>query len=41
MDGMSVHLWKNFNWRELMAAGVLSMPGNPGSAPTQTQSQSQ
>ena len=32
---------ENFNWRELMGAGVLSMPGNPGSAPTQTQSQSQ
>ena len=32
---------ENFNWRELMAPGVLSMPGNPGSAPTQTQSQSQ
>ena len=32
---------ENFNWRELMGAGVLSMPGNPGSAPTQTQSQNQ
>ena len=32
---------ENFNWRELMGAGVLSMPGNPGSAPTQIQSQSQ
>ena len=32
---------ENFNWRELMGAGVLSVPGNPGSAPTQTQSQSQ
>ena len=32
---------ENFNWRELMGAGVLSMPGSPGSAPTQTQSQNQ
>ena len=32
---------ENFNWRELMGAGVLLTPGNPGSAPTQTQSQSQ
>ena len=32
---------ENFNWRELMGAGVLSVPGNPGSTPTQTQSQSQ
>ena len=32
---------ENFSWRELMGAGVLLMPGNPGSAPTQTQSQSQ
>ena len=32
---------ENFSWRELMEAGVLSMPGNPGSTPTQTQSQSQ
>ena len=30
---------ENFNWRGLMGAGVLLMPGNPGSAPTQTQSQ--
>ena len=30
-----------FNWRELMGAGVLSMPGSPGSTPTQTQSQNQ
>ena len=32
---------ENFNWRELMGAGVLSTSGNPGSAPTQTQSKSQ
>ena len=32
---------ENFNWRELMGSGVLSTSGNPGSAPTQTQSQSQ
>ena len=32
---------ENFNWRELMGAGVLSMSGSPGSTPTQTQSQSQ
>ena len=32
---------ENFNWRELMGDGVLLMPGSPGSAPTQTQSQSQ
>ena len=32
---------ENFNWRELMGAGVLSTPGSPGSAPTQTQSQNQ
>ena len=30
---------ENFNWRELMGAGVLLTPGSPGSAPTQTQSQ--
>ena len=41
MDGMSVLTLENFSWRELMEAGVLSMPGNPGSAPTQTQSQGQ
>ena len=32
---------ENFNWRQLMGAGVLSTPGNPGSTPTQTQSQNQ
>ena len=32
---------ENFNWRELMGAGVLLMSGNPASAPTQTQSQNQ
>ena len=32
---------ENLSWRELMGAGVLSMPGSPGSAPTQTQSQNQ
>ena len=32
---------ENFNWRELMGAGVLSTPGSPGSAPTQTQNQNQ
>ena len=32
---------ENFNWRELMGAGDLLMPGNPGFAPTQTQSQNQ
>ena len=32
---------ENFNWRELKGAGVLLMPRNPGSTPTQTQSQSQ
>ena len=32
---------ENFNWKELMGAGVLSMPGNPGSPPTQMQSQNQ
>ena len=32
---------ENFNWRELMGAGVLLMPGSPGSTPTQTQSQNQ
>ena len=32
---------ENFNWRELMGAGVLLTPGSPGSAPTQTQSQNQ
>ena len=32
---------ENFNWRELKGAGVLWMPGSPGSAPTQTQSQNQ
>ena len=32
---------ENFNWRELMGAGVLSMPGSPGSAPTQSQSHNQ
>ena len=32
---------ENFNWRELMGAGVLSMLGSPGSTPTQTQSQNQ
>ena len=32
---------ENFSWRELMGAGVLSTPGSPGSAPTQTQSQNQ
>ena len=32
---------ENFNWRELMGAGVLLMPGSPGSASTQTQSQNQ
>ena len=32
---------ENFNWRELVEAGVLSMPGSPSSAPTQTQSQNQ
>ena len=32
---------ENFNWRELMAAGVLFMPGSPGSTPIQTQSQNQ
>ena len=32
---------ENFNWRELMGAGVLSTPGSPGSAPIQTQSQNQ
>ena len=32
---------ENFNWRELMGAGVLSMPGSPGSTPTQTQNQNQ
>ena len=32
---------ENFIWRELMGAGVLSTPGSPGSAPTQTQSQNQ
>ena len=32
---------ENFNWRELMGAGVLLMTGSPGSAPTQTQSQNQ
>ena len=32
---------ENFNWRELMGAGVLLMPGSPVSAPTQTQSQNQ
>ena len=26
---------ENFNWRELMTAGVLLMSGSPGSAPTQ------
>ena len=32
---------ENFNWRELMGAGVLSMSGGPGCAPTQIQSQNQ
>ena len=32
---------ENFNWRELMGAGVLSTPGSPGSAPTQIQNQNQ
>ena len=32
---------ENFNWRELMGAWGLSMTGNPGSTPTQTQSQNQ
>ena len=32
---------ENFNWRELMGAGVLSTCGNPGSTPRQTQSQNQ
>ena len=32
---------ENFNWREMMGAGVLLTSRNPGSAPTQTQSQSQ
>ena len=32
---------ENFNWRELMGAGVLSTPGSPGSTPTQTQNQNQ
>ena len=32
---------ENFNWRELMGPGVLSMPRNPGFVPTQTQCQSQ
>ena len=30
---------ENFNWRELMGAGVLSTPGSPGSASTQIQNQ--
>ena len=32
---------ENFNWGELMGAGILSTPGSPGSAPTQTQNQNQ
>ena len=32
---------ENFNWRELMGARVLLMPGSPGFAPTQTQIQNQ
>ena len=32
---------ENFNWRELMGAGVLLTPGSPGSAPTQIQNQNQ
>ena len=32
---------ENFNWRELKGAGVLLMPGSPGSTPTQTQNQNQ
>ena len=40
MDGMNVQLWKT-SIGEMMGAGVLSMPGSPGSAPTQTQSQNQ
>ena len=28
---------ENFNWRELMGAGVLLTPGSPSSAPTQIQ----
>ena len=32
---------ENFNWRDLVAAGVLSTPGSPGSTPTQTQNQNQ
>ena len=32
---------ENFNWRELIGAGILLMPGNPGSTPIQTQSQNQ
>ena len=32
---------ENFNWRDLMGAGVLSTPESPGSAPMQTQSQNQ
>ena len=32
---------ENFNWREIVGAGFLSTPGNPGSAPTQTQNQNQ
>ena len=32
---------ENFIWRKLIGAGVLLMSGNPGSTPTQTQSQNQ
>ena len=32
---------ENFNWRELMGAGILLMPGSPGSTPTQTKGQNQ
>ena len=32
---------ENFNWRELMGAGVLSTPGSPGSVPTQIPNQNQ
>ena len=31
----------NFNWRELMRAGILSTPGSPGSTPSQIQNQNQ
>ena len=41
MDGMNVQLQKTSIGENLWELGFSQMPGSPGSAPTQTQSQNQ